>query len=653
MCGLTGFFEPSGFAGNDAKIVASSMADRIRHRGPDDGGVWVDETIGLAFAHRRLAILDLSVAGHQPMVSASGHFVIIFNGEIYNHLSLRKDLERAFSDLNWVGHSDTETILVCFERWGILDTLKKCVGMFAFALFDRSQRVLTLARDRIGEKPLYYGWQGRAFLFGSELKALRGHPEFRGNVDRNSLTLLLRHNYIPAPYSIFEGIKKLLPGTILQMSLAHSNPGVLEEPVPYWSLAQTAEEGRNNPFTGTPEDAVQTLDELLRKAVGLQMLSDVPLGAFLSGGLDSSTIVALMQAQSGRPVKTFSIGFDEEAYNEAPYARAIARHLGTYHTEHILTPAESLDVIPRLPQIYDEPFSDSSQIPTFLVAQLARKQVTVALSGDGGDELFGGYPRYFLARNFVQTRNRVPRALQLLGARLLSAFSTKTWNCLFGLIKHSLPHSWATINLGEKVHKVAEILANPSQAETYRGMVSHWRNPDAIIIDVHEPATVLNTPAKWETIADFEHFMMFVDTLSYLPDDILVKVDRAAMGVSLETRIPLLDHRVVEFAWRLPLSMKMRGQQGKWLLRQVLQKYVPLRLIDRPKMGFGVPIEEWLRGPLRDWAEALLEESKIKREGYFRPEPILTKWREHLNGERNWQGQIWNILMFQAWIESW
>lgn len=627
------------------------MADALRHRGPDDAGVWVDGEAGIGLAHRRLSIIDLSPAGHQPMVSAGGRYVVAFNGEIYNHLNLRRELE---INADWRGHSDTETLLAGFEAWGVEATLKKAVGMFAIALWDRGERNLYLARDRMGEKPLYYGWQNGVFLFGSELKALKGHPSFQGEIDRGALALLLRHNYIPAPYSIYKDIRKLPAGTFLKLKVGGGQfaQGSLPDPVPYWSLSAVVEAGQREPIPSGDAEAISALEARLKESVGLQMVADVPLGAFLSGGVDSSTVVALMQAQSSRPVRTFTIGFNEDGYNEAEHAKAVARHLGTDHTELYVTPKEAMDVIPRLPVLYDEPFSDSSQIPTFLISQLARQHVTVSLSGDAGDELFGGYNRYFWAAKLWRWLRVMPKPARSGLAGVLTAMSPSSWNAAFASSSRLIPAAWFYANPGDKLHKLAEILAAKSPEEIYLGLVSHWKQPGAVVVGGAEPPTALTEHVRQASLPDFENRMMYLDALSYLPDDILVKVDRAAMGVSLETRVPLLDHRVVEFAWRLPLSMKIRNGQGKWILRQLLYRYVPKELIERPKMGFGVPIGSWLRGPLRDWAEGLLDESRLKREGFIHPEPIRLKWAEHLSGKRNWQYYLWDVLMFQAWLEG-
>lgn len=642
MCGIAGIM---GQPTTELTSSVRNMVASIRYRGPDDSGVWCDERLGIGLGHARLSILDLSPEGHQPMVSASGRYVIVFNGEVYNFAELRSELEVAGQKFR--GHSDTEVMLAAFEEWGIEKAVPRFVGMFAFALWDRSDRVLTLARDRMGEKPLYYGWQGNTFLFGSELKALKAHSAFQCEIDRAALALMLRHNYIPAPYSIYKGIRKLLPGTYLSLSMGKSEG----ETVRYWSVREVAERGQAQPFAGSDTEAGMALEAHLLESISLQMIADVPLGAFLSGGVDSSTVVALMQAQSSRPIKTFTIGFHEEGYDEAQHAKLVARHLGTEHTELYVMPKEAMNVIPRLPALYDEPFSDSSQIPTFLVSELARRHVTVSLSGDGGDELFGGYNRYFWATNIWRRIGWVPQPLRAALAGALTALPPSAWNSVFRALARFLPVGWRYANPGDKLHKLAEILAVRTPEEIYLGLVSHWKQPAEMVSGAHEPLTVLTDPAQWAGLSDFEQRMMYLDQMTYLPDDILAKVDRAAMGTSLETRVPFLDHRVVKFAWSLPLSMKIRHGQGKWLLRQVLYRHVPKELIERPKMGFGVPIDMWLRGPLKGWAEELLDEARLQREAYFDPRPIRMKWAEHLTGRRNWSYYLWDVLMFQAWNE--
>lgn len=653
MCGFTGFLGGTashGAVGEEALL--RRMADAIARRGPDDSGYWCDVSQRVGLGHRRLAIVDLTTAGHQPMLSADGRYVVVFNGEIYNHMELRQELGQNGASPAWRGHSDTETLLAGFGAWGIEGTLKRLNGMFALALWDRQTQTLTLARDRLGEKPLYYGWQGqgaaRAFLFGSELKALRAHPAFCSEIDRGALSLMLRHNSIPTPYSIYQGISKLLPGSFLSVSLAQPEPRLST----YWSAAQVAVAGAGSRFTGTSAQAVDALEALLKDAVGKQMMADVPLGAFLSGGVDSSTVVALMQSQSARAVKTFTIGFDEAGYNEAEHAKAVAAHLGTDHAELYVTPEQAMAVIPLLPSLYDEPFSDSSQIPAFLVSQLARQQVTVSLSGDAGDELFCGYNRYQVTARIWRKLAAVPLPLRKAAAAGLTQVSPAAWTRFAGAIDGVLPKSLKFSNAGEKIHKGAGVLASQSVDDLYLGLVSHWDDPASVVIGGREPPTLLTGHAPALPGLDEVERMMALDMLTYLPDDILTKVDRASMGVSLESRVPFLDHRVVEFAWRLPQDLKLRDGQTKWALRQVLYRHVPRTLIERPKMGFGVPIDSWLRGPLRPWAEALLDESRLQREGYFHPAPIRLKWAQHLSGQRNWQHQLWDVLMFQAWLES-
>lgn len=651
MCGLAGFFSghwPEDSSAAQLKIMTNAIASR----GPDADGQWLDADAGIGLGHRRLAIVELSDAGAQPMQSASSRYVLAFNGEIYNHLDLRFELTKSGRSPSWRGHSDTETLLAGFDVWGIRATLERAVGMFALAVWCRESRTLTLARDRLGEKPMYYGWQGSGrnavFLFGSELKALRTHPVFAANINRDALCLFIRHNNVGGSHSIYEGIHKLLPGTLLTVSRVAPEP-VIET---YWSAVAVAEQGVARPFAGSATDAVDALEVLLKDAVHRQMAADVPLGAFLSGGIDSSTVVALMQAQTSRPVKTFTIGFNEAGYNESVHAKAVAKHLGTEHTELYVSPQQALDVIPRLPQLYCEPFADSSQIPTFLVSQLARQHVTVSLSGDAGDELFCGYNRYALTAQLWQRLAMLPLPLRRVVAWALTRVSPDNLNSLAAFTP--LARRWA--NVGDKLHKGAGVMTASSFEQLYLGMVSNWSNPADMVLGGAEPATLLTgLQPSFAGLSDVER-MMALDALTYLPDDILTKVDRAAMGVSLETRVPFLDHRVVEFAWQLPMQYKLRKENNsyttKWALRQVLYRHVPQALIERPKMGFGVPIDSWLRGPLRPWAENLLSESRLKREGYFDPAPIRQKWAEHISGQRNWQHQLWCVLMFQAWLSE-
>lgn len=648
MCGISGFLERDPHSSSVAlRATVLKMVNTLYERGPDDVGTWVHEGAGIALGHRRLSILDLSPEGHQPMVCHCGRYVVTFNGEIYNYQAIRHDLEQL--GYRFRSSSDTEVLVESICHWGLDVALGSLNGMFAFAVWDRQERCLHLVRDQMGEKPLYYGWVGETFLFGSELKALRAHPEFNATLNRDAIALYVRHNYIPAPYSIYRGISKVEPATIVTVSAGMGTTPTMRQ---YWSARTVAENGAIAPFQGSPDEALAALDALLRDAVKLRMHADVPLGAFLSGGVDSSMIVALMQAQSHRPVQTYSIGFHEVEHDEAPYARAIARHIGTVHTEFYVRPEEALAVIPRLPTLYDEPFSDISQIPTFLVAQLARQQVTVSLSGDGGDELFGGYGRYVWAQKIWRSIGWMPTALRRLVATALTSYSPGAWNRLFHYLAPLLPRISKQKNPGGNVHTLAKYLAVDRPEMLYYDLVAHWRDSSSLVLDASEPPTILTDSQRWANLPTFIERLMYVDAVTYLPGDILTKVDRATMGVSLEGRIPLLDHRIVEFAWQLPLSMKVRKGQSKWLLRQLLYNYVPPKLVDRPKMGFGVPMAQWLRGPLREWAESLLDKKRLADQGLFHVEPIQKKWQEHLSGKRNWKYHLWDILMFQAWFDN-
>lgn len=649
MCGIAGIFGGK-LSSIDYETVLERIGNVIAHRGPDDSGIWVDKNAPVGLVHRRLSILDLSPAGHQPMFSASGRFVIVFNGEVYNHLELREELEKRGCAPDWRGHADTESLLAAFECWGVETTLKKTIGMFAISLWDRQDKKLILTRDRMGEKPLYYGYVGDALVFGSELKALREIPGFDGRIDRGALALLMRHGYVPAPYSIYQNVSKLPPGTWLEFSADALHRR--EKPVPYsyWSAKEVAFAGVADPLKFTSDaDAIDALEAKLMQSVLGQMMADVPLGAFLSGGVDSSTVVALMQAQSCHSVKTFSIGFNEDGYDEAVFAREVARHLGTDHTELYVSPQDAINVISRLPVIFNEPFSDASQIPTFLISELACQQVTVSLSGDGGDELFCGYDRYFQAARLWGIFSCIPAKLRETVAGAIQVVSPSTWDHVYGLVSSFIPKKRRWPMIGDKLHKGATLLNCHNGSSFYRTLVSYWA-PEDVVLGMDEPDTEM-TRFIPRGLPSLSEQMMLLDSISYLPDDILTKVDRAAMAVSLETRVPLIDHRIYEFAWQLPMQYKVRNGDSKWLLRQVLYKYVPRKLIDRPKMGFGVPIDSWLRGPLRDWAEDLLDESRLKREGFFNPAPIRQKWWEHSTGRRNWQYHLWNVLMFQAWLE--
>ncbi len=645
MCGFTGVLDPGTPREPELRLAIGRMNDTLVHRGPDDQGLWLDPQAGLALGHRRLSILDLSPLGHQPMVSACGRYVLAFNGEIYNYLELRQALGEGIA---WRGHSDTEVLLAWLAGRGVEATLARLNGMFAFALWDRAERRLTLVRDRLGEKPLYYGWNCGRFLFGSELKALAAHPLWQGELDRDALAAYLRLCYVPAPYSIYRGIRKLEPGTYATLETRGGDPIVRT----YWSARAAVEGGLAAPFQGSEADGLDALESLLMDAVGLRMHADVPLGAFLSGGIDSTTIVALMQAQSARPVRTFTIGFHEAGFNEAEHARAVAAHLGTDHNELYVTPQHCLDTVERLPRLWDEPFADSSQIPTLLVSEMARRDVTVCLSGDGGDELFGGYSRYLWTRDTWQRLGWIPLGLRRALAGGVTAIPPGTWDRLLGPLRRFLPGPLAIANPGDRLHKASDILTGESPEALYLRMVSHWKDPAALVIGAREPATVLTDPGRRPSTGSITEAMMFMDSVSYLPDDILVKVDRASMGVGLEARVPLLDHRVYEFAWSLPLAWKVRGRLGKIPLRQIVARHVPDALLDRPKMGFGIPLQDWLRGPLRDWAEALLARERLERDGVLHAGPIRALWAEHLEGRRNWSYYLWDVLMFQAWLDG-
>lgn len=638
MCGIVGYWDKQGA---DAS-VAEQMALRIQHRGPDGAGVWLNKTGDLAMTHRRLAIMDLSSAGHQPMISPCERFSLVFNGEIYNHLDIRADLKKQGGALAWRGHSDTETLLAALRHWGPEKTLQRLNGMFAFALWDSQKKCLFLARDRMGEKPLYYGNNNNCFFFASELKAFKPHPRWQPKIDRDALTLYMRHNAVPAPWSIYQGIKKLPPAHYVVIREAGRQ---ISEPQCYWNLAEIAEQGATH--RGNPDNLIDELDALLRSAIKSRMTADVPLGSFLSGGYDSTMVTALMQAQSERPVKTFTIGFNEQGYNEALHAKAVAKHLGTEHTELYVSPEQAMAVIPKLPTIWDEPFSDSSQIPTILVSELARKHVTVSLSGDGGDELFYGYNRYAQGYKIWSKLQFLPLPIRIALASLMQVFPGAPLEALMSFLPKALqiPH------FADRLPKLGDILKQRTAIEYYQNLISHWKNPDQLVLGATEPSTIFHQLDGLPNLSDFREQMMYLDSMTYLPDDILTKVDRASMAVSLETRVPLLDHRVVEFAWKVPMSMKYRDGKGKWLLREVLYKYVPKKLMERPKMGFGVPIDHWLQGPLRDWAETLLDEKRLREEGFFDPAPIRKMWQEHMSGKRRWHYYLWDVLMFQAWLE--
>lgn len=637
MCGITGFWNLTKSQSRDELVsIVTRMRDSMRHRGPDDSGEWVDESSGIALGFRRLAIVDLSPTGHQPMLSADERYVMIFNGEVYNYAELRSELELA--GCGFRGKSDTEVMLAGILHWGIANAVTRFNGMFAIALWDRRERRLHLIRDRVGVKPLYYGWSGKTLLFGSELKSLTAHPDFKPEIDRQSLTLYLRYGYVPAPHSIYQGVKKMMPGTIF--TFTEGDGQAVGNRISYWSARETVERGIQNPFLGNDQEAISELDQLLRASVRDRMIADVPLGAFLSGGIDSSTIVALMQAQSARPVKTFTIGFEEGPYNEAKYAKEVASHLRTDHTELYVSARDAMDVIPQLPTMFDEPLGDSSQIPTYLVSRLARRSVTVSLSGDGGDELFGGYTRYFNSLNGWGLVRRIPVPARRAAGAIFDQASRWEWN---KLTSHG--------RLATRLYHLAEISKTKSPDELYWRFSSNWPQPGQVVIDGREPPAFHMAPENSQLLPEFAQRMMYLDFNTYLPDDILVKLDRASMATSLEGRVPFLDdHHVIEFVWQLPLHMKMRSGQGKWILKQVLYQYVPQKIVERPKMGFGVPIDSWLRGPLRDWAENLLDANRLQRESYLNPAPIRKRWNEHLQKQKDWHYSLWYVLMFQDWL---
>lgn len=628
MCGIVGFLGINNFSVSQSTLV--EMVNRLHHRGPDDNGIWLESNIGLA--HARLSIHDLSSAGHQPMLSASGRFVLIFNGEIYNYKSIKAELEKAFH-LQFKSHSDTEVLVNAIEVWGIEKALQQLVGMFAFAVWDKKEKSLLLARDRFGEKPLYYGEQNGLFAFASELKALKPlqHQGWKFDVDRSVLASFMRYGYISAPYSIFKNVFKLESGYFLKVD---QNGNVINKA--YWDMKQVALEQHANQFKGTFDEAVDALEQKLLNTINLQKAADVPIGAFLSGGIDSSTTVALMQKASAQPVKTFSIGFKEKKFNEAPYAKAVADHLGTEHTEVYLSQKEAMQIVPSLPEIYDEPFADASQIPTCLVSKIAKEQVTVAISGDGGDELFGGYHRYFQAPDIWRKFSWMPPSLRALGVHSLSLVPSRL--------------AWGDKKVGDKLRKLQTVLEKAKTPQAlYQYLISSEKMPLQLVLAENEGITHHAKPIQ---CLNFYEEMMLGDALTYLQDDILVKVDRAAMAVSLETRVPFLDHNIFEFAWSLPLDYKIQGNNGKRILKELLYRYVPRALLERPKMGFGIPYGEWLRTGLRDWAENLLSREKIKRQGYLSPDRVQAYWQEHLSGKRNWQSVLWNILMFQAWLDT-
>jgi asparagine synthase (glutamine-hydrolysing) len=655
MCGIAGFVSARDrYTEEQLAALAQRMTDRLVHRGPDDAGVFTNERAQLALGFRRLSIIDLSREGHQPMRSASGRYWLVFNGEIYNFAELRADLEKCGHRFR--GRSDTEVLLAGIEQWGLIQALERANGMLALALWDEARRELSLARDRAGKKPVYFGWIDGFFAFASELKAIRALPGFANRINRDALTLLLRHDYIPAPYSIYEGLFKLRPAEVLTLpvdvlSWRHDLADLAPYSQSFWSFADIVRDGVGRPFTGTDAQACDALDRCLGKAVADRMVADVPLGALLSGGIDSSAVAALMQQASSAPIKTFSIGFHEADHNEAAHAKQVAAHLGSEHTELYVSPEDALAVIPKMPEIYDEPFADESQIPVVLLSKMAREKVTVALSGDGGDELFAGYTRYFYGRDFISRFQKLPPPARRAMAAAIDRLSPRAWNSLFKALRPVLPAVLREPNPGDKLHKLTPMLRQDNAVAMYRDLFSQWRRPCEAVLAANEPMTPLTNDIDRPPVRDLIERMMQLDFLTYLPGDILTKVDRASMATSLEVRCPLLDPNVIALAWRLPPRLKAREKQGKWLLRQVLYRYVPRELIERPKQGFDVPVGAWLRGELRDWAEALLDPAKLKAQGFFDPAVVRRQWREHLEGTRNWHYALWDVLMFQAWLE--
>jgi asparagine synthase (glutamine-hydrolysing) len=638
MCGIAGLLGAP--AGTDLVAAARRMAASLIHRGPDDEGIWTDPAHGVALAHRRLAIIDVSPQGHQPMQSVSGRYVLAYNGEIYNFERIRAELAAAGRAPAWRGHSDTEVLLAAVESWGIEATLARTVGMFAIALWDHTAGALTLARDRIGEKPLYYGRTGHGLVFASELKAIRALSGEALAIDPLALAEYMQFGYVPAPRCIHRGLAKLPAGHFVTLGAGHADPS----PRPYWQLGDTGQPSLAARLaSASDDDLIDGLHERLREAVGLQMVSDVPLGAFLSGGIDSSLVVALMQAQSRQRVRTFTIGFHEKAFDEAPFAKAVAGHLGTDHTELYASADDAAAVIPALPRIYDEPFADSSQIPTTLVARLTRQHVTVSLSGDGGDELFAGYPRYAITAALWQRVSRLPASLRAAGIAALRSATPQGWDRLLRLLPAGPRQS---VN-GRRVHRLAQLMGARSLAEMYVRLMSQWPPEEGLVLGVRGSTT---EGLHWPSHGTPTEQMRRWDLYQYLPDDLLVKVDRAAMSASLESRAPLLDHRVVELAFALPAHALARDGQGKWILRRLLDRYVPRALIERPKAGFSVPLAQWLRGPLLAWASDLLDPPRIRREGLIDADQVAAMWQEHRSGRFDRSSHLWNVLMFQAWL---
>lgn len=645
MCGIVGLFDPAGHSAAELGAVTQAMTDTLAHRGPDAEGIWVDGNSGIGLGHRRLSIVDLTAAGAQPMTSADERWVAVYNGELYNTEDLRAEIEAGGQRVQWRGHSDTEVILEAVALWGVVEATKKFNGIFALIFWDRRDRKLWLIRDRLGVKPLYWGrLPNGGLLVGSELRALRAHPRFDASLNMSAMAGYLRSACIAPPLTIYRNAWKLPPAHVLSVS-AEAEPKLNC----YWNLREIAVDGQHRLDRRSDAEVTDELERLLTDAVGRQMVADVPLGAFLSGGVDSSTVVALMQKQSGRPVRTFSIGFHEQAFNETAHACAVARHLGTDHVDLMVDPATAQAVIGRLPDVYDEPFADSSQIPTILVSELARRDVTVALSGDGGDENFAGYSRYRWIDGLSRLTEHVPRALLRRTSEALRLLSAESWDALLS----PLPRRLRPRFVGDKIHKLAGVLALDGTDNMYRSLMAQWPDPREAIPGAEEPAGVWGEPGITQDIPDRVARMRYFDMMHYMPDDILTKVDRASMSVGLEARVPLLDHRVVEYAWRLPRSQLGSGRDSKKILRRVLYHHVPVKLVDRPKMGFGIPFGEWIRGPLADWAQDLLSKTSLQASGFFDSAVIRKRFREHLEGRRNWQNSLWTILMFQAWQRRW
>ena len=649
MCGLVGFLDNSHSLSNESlNALSRKMSDTLKNRGPDDAGSWVDQKTGIAMSHRRLAIQDTSLAGHQPMVSKSGRYVIVYNGEIYNYRILRRELKK--TGYVFRSQSDTEVLLAAVEVWGLNIALDKFIGMFAFALWDKDNRELYLVRDRVGEKPLYYGLFGNVILFGSELKALEVHDSFVKSINRDAISLLLRYNYIPAPYSIYDNIYKIKPGTFLAIKVEKQKISTTEHV--YWSFENAVKSGGSDNKIFSYEEAKFGIKDALTESVRSQMIADVPLGAFLSGGIDSSLIVSIMQSLSSNPIKTYTIGFDHSEYNEANDAKLIANYLGTEHTELYVTASQALDVIPKIPNIFDEPFADSSQIPTYLISKLARSDVTVSLSGDGGDELFGGYNRYCKGYSTWKNLSRMPYPINYFFSEIIYSLNPYKWNLLYNYLGKYITNEKRHKNIGDKLYKMADVVKINSPQDMYLSLVSFWDNTEKIVLNSSEPMTIPRDYNNWIGNLDDRENMMFLDTISYLPDDILTKVDRSSMAVSLESRAPFLNHPLIELSQRIPIELKIKEGNGKWILRNILNDFIPTNFIDKPKTGFGVPIAEWLRGPLKEWAESLIDNSRLKHDGYFNAVLVSDMWEKHINKHRNYGHHLWSILMFQAWLET-